>query len=270
MMKSIARLALVFWLAALVSGYVAAQDKPKPEEKPAKPAPKPALSDAELKVYKVCMDREAEREKAEAEEAKKTGIKPKKNDPNLAPLPLVICEVENALNAYNAREDVDAETTKALPGLASADFDFKTVADTKFSGGVGLFIIKLFGGSYDKQQTNEVVFTYTPKSRVVALDGGYPKSFQKQLIELIVATAKMVRKEQLDQEEYPPAPGTDPLVLKQTAITVSFGVTKGVTFGVSIPVNVVTIGAEIDKTKNNVQSVKLTYADPPKKPVTGD
>jgi len=274
-MKALVRLGLAF---ALVSGCViSAQEKPKPAGKPApkptaKPAPKPTVDEKELQIYKVCIDREAEREKAEAAEAKAAGIKPKKNDPNLAPLPLVICEVENALNAYNARDDIDADTRKALPGLASADFDFKAVSDTKFSGGIGLFIIKLFGGSYDKQQTNEVVFTYTPKSRgqVIAFDGSYPKSFQKQLIDLIVATAKMVRKEQLDQEKYPPATGTDPLVLKQTAITVSFGVTKGVTFGVSIPVSVVTIGAELDKTKNNVQSVKLTFADPPKKPATGD
>jgi hypothetical protein len=265
---------LVIGLALLSGCVVSAQQKPSPKPKPpAKSATRPEIGAEELRVYKICIDREAELEKAEAAAATTSDEKkPKKSDPNLAPLPLVICEVENALNAYNSREDVDSETRKALPGLASADFDFKAVSDTKISGGIGLFIIKLVGGSYDKQKTNEVVFTYTPKSRaqVRALDGGYPKSFQKELIDLIVATAKMARKEQLEQEKYPPAPGTDPFVLKQTTITVSFGINKGFTLGVSIPVNIVTLGAQLDKTKNNVQSVKLTFADPPKKPATGD
>jgi hypothetical protein len=55
----------------------------------------------------------------------------------------VVAEVEKALDVYQQSPDV---VQKALPPLASADFDFKTVIDTKGTLGIGLYIFKI-GGS---------------------------------------------------------------------------------------------------------------------------
>src|ERR1700743_1327207 len=67
--------------------------------------------------------------------------------PKLFPLALVICEVEQALDQY--QQDVTASPRPAsdiLPKLATAEFDFKTVTDTKITAGVSFFALK-FGGS---------------------------------------------------------------------------------------------------------------------------
>ena len=45
----------------------------------------------------------------------------------------------------------------------------------------------------------------------------------------------------------------------------SFGVTKAVQAGISIPISIVTLTAELDHSTNSVQSVKLVFAPPPKK-----
>ena len=87
-------------------------------------------------------------------EAKK---KPKKqsNESNRMFLSRVVCEVEHALDAYQQSEDVAEKAL--LPGLATADFDFKTVVDTK--GGLSInFLIFKFGGTVEKQDTNDVDF----------------------------------------------------------------------------------------------------------------
>lgn len=214
-------------------------------------------SPEDIQMMKVCTDK-----------AEKLGVPPVapetkgKNADELVPLGLVLCEIENALNAYQQSNDVDDETKKVLPKIASAEIDFKTVSDTKLTGGVGVFIIKLFGGSYDKQKTDELNFTYVPKSLLrTGLEARKAESFQTELINLITNGAKAVR----EQEGMPTSTDPDPLVFKQLAMTVSFGVTKGISFGVSIPVHIVTLTAELDKSKNNVNSVKLTFAPPPPK-----
>jgi len=58
----------------------------------------------------------------------------------------------------------------------------------------------------------------------------------------------------------------DPLVFKQLSVTVSYGVTTDVTGGVSVPINIVTLTGQLDRSKNAVMSVKLIFASPPKKP----
>jgi hypothetical protein len=58
----------------------------------------------------------------------------------------------------------------------------------------------------------------------------------------------------------------DPLVFKQLSVTVSYGVTVTGTVGVNAPISIVTLTAELDRSKNNVQQVKLVFAPPPKKP----
>jgi len=182
--------------------------------------------------------------------------KPKKsNEDNRMFLSRVVCEVEQALDAYQQSEDV--ETKAILPKLATADFDFKTVVDTKGGFTISLLIFK-FGGTVEKQDTNDVDFQYVPKSLLkTALEGGRTKSLQDQLIETIRSAAKAI----VEQSKMP-TQGKDPLTFKQLSVTISYGVTWDVNGGINAPISLVTVGASLDRNKNNVQQVKLVFAPP--------
>lgn len=174
----------------------------------------------------------------------------------------VVCEVEKALDAYQQSDDV--EDKGVLPKLASADFDFKTVVDTK-SGFTISFLIFKFGSTVDKQDTNDVDFQYVPKSLLrTAFEGARTKSLQQELIDTIRSAAKAI----VEQSKMP-APGKDPLTFKQLSVTISYGVTWDVNAGINAPISLVTLGPSIDHSKNNVQQVKLVFA-PPEKKATGE
>lgn len=182
----------------------------------------------------------------------------------LVPLSLVVCEVEKALDAYQQSPEVSNKTKKdLLPGILSADFDFKTVVDTKGTLGVGFYIFKI-GGSYDKQNTNDVVFQYVPKSLLKGPGYAIEKatvSLQDQLLKTIKDAALAIKAEQAKPV---PISEKDPLVFKQLSVTISYGVTWDINGGVTVPINVVTLTAQLDRSKNAVQSVKLVFAPPPK------
>lgn len=192
---------------------------------------------------------------APAKSGKKDTTKKEDLTPDLVPLSLVICEVQHALDAYQDDKEVQKG---ALPELLTADFDFKTVLDTKGSFGISILIFK-FGVSYDKQTTNDVDFQYEPKSRqaiTVETLAPPPKNFQQQLINTIKAAAKA----KVEQEKVQSL-SQDPLVFKQLGITLSYGVTKDVNAGAAIPIHLVTLSPGIDRSKNSVQSVKLVFAE---------
>ena len=68
-----------------------------------------------------------------------------------------------------------------------------------------------------------------------------------------------------EQRAMPLRPGDkDPLVFKQLSLTVSYGVTVSGSAGISVPIDIVTLTAQLDRSKNSVQSVKLVFAPPPK------
>jgi hypothetical protein len=227
-------------------------------------APTEAESESDLADKSVCSKSgDAVRVAPNAKKVKEP--KPKTLGDKVVPLTLVVCEVENALNAYQQSPEVTDETRKdVLPKIASADFDFKTVVDTKGQLGIGLFIFKILGGSIDKQKTDEVDFQYVPKSLLTTgFEARRAKTFQEELIDVIRNAAKAVK----DQEGIPANPNDkDPLVFKQLTVTVSFGVTRAVQAGISIPISIITLTAELDHSTNSVQSVKLVFAPPPKKP----
>jgi hypothetical protein len=185
---------------------------------------------------------------------------------NVVPLSLVVCEVENALDAYEQSPEVaDKKSKDVLPRILSADFDFKTVVDTKGTVGIGFYIFKI-GGSYDKQTTNDVDFQYVPKSLSETkgiVEVKPSESFQDELLKTIRAAAKAIKEEQAKPV---PSSAKDPLVFKQLSVTVSYGVTWDVNGGITVPINIVTLTAQLDRSKNSVQSVKLVFAPPPKKP----
>src|ERR1700721_180296 len=77
------------------------------------------------------------------------------------PLSDVIAATESALDDYQTYAKAPAGIKDRLPPLASADFDFKTVVDTKGGLSINLFIFTI-GASHEKQQTNDLDFTYMP------------------------------------------------------------------------------------------------------------
>src|SRR5277367_4164072 len=161
----------------------------------------------------------------DAPTGKKDKKKKKEPEDTLVPLGLVVCEVETALDKYQQSPDVTDGTKKeVLPHILSADFDFKTVVDTKGTAGIGFYIFKI-GGSYDKQTTNDVDFQYVPKSLVKGPGKSVSLatvSFQDELLKTIRSAAKAIKDEQAKPV---PISEKDPLVFKQLSVTVSFGVT---------------------------------------------
>lgn len=194
---------------------------------------------------------------SDSNDKKKDKKSKNKNDNNLMLLSRVVCEVEQALDAYQQSNDVDKGV---LPKLATADFDFKTVVDTKGGLTINLFIFK-FGTTVEKQDTNEVDFQYVPKSLLkTAFEGGRTKSLQQELIDTIRSAAEAIVEQTKD-----PTPAKDPLVFKQLSVTISYGVTWDINGGINAPISLVTLGASIDHSKNNVQQVKVVFS-PPQKP----
>jgi hypothetical protein len=198
-----------------------------------------------------------------APDAKKSG-KDKSDKDNKMFLGRAVCEVEKALDAYQQSDDV--EDKAVLPKLATADFDFKTVVDTKGGFTVSFLIFK-FGSTVDKQDTNEVDFQYVPKSLLkTGFEATRKKSLQQELIDTIKSAARAV----VEQSEMQ-VPGKDPLVFKQLSVTISYGVTWDVNGGLNAPISLVTLGPSLDHSKNNVQQVKLVFAPPkPKNGTTGE
>jgi hypothetical protein len=191
-------------------------------------------------------------------EPNKKKDKKKSNEDNKMFLSRVVCEVEHALDTYQQSADVDEK--HVLPALASVDFDFKTVVDTK--GGFSInFLVFKFGSTYEKQDTNDVDFQYVPKSLVKGLEANRAKSLQQELIDTIKSAAQAI----VEQSKLP-AKGKDPLVFKQLSVTISYGVTWDINGGINAPIQLVTLGATLDHSKNNVQQVKLIFAPPPKRP----
>jgi len=215
----------------------------------------PSLVRADDAVVDPCKALVTENQPAPPPDAKGKKPKPKKDKDvnNLVPLGLAICEVQRALDAYQEDPTV---VTGELPKLLTADFDFKTVLDTKASFGISILVFKI-GASYDKQTTNDVDFQYEPKSRHKGpAAAALPKNFQQELIDTIKAAAKAK-----EEQEKVKKTSKDPLVFKQLSVTLGYGVTWDVNGSASVPISIVTLGPGLDHSKNSVQTVKLVFAD---------
>jgi hypothetical protein len=184
------------------------------------------------------------------------------------PLSDVIAATESALDDYQTYAKSPAGIKDGLPPLASADFDFKTVVDTKGGISINLFIFTI-GASHEKQQTNDLDFTYMPHaeppskatSEIFSFDGGKrrePKSLYQDIIDTLKESAVEIKKAQ-DLASKPSVPGTTKLDLCQLSLALSFGVTTDVQGGIKAPIQMVTLTASLDRSKNNVQQVKLTF-----------
>jgi hypothetical protein len=178
------------------------------------------------------------------------------------PLSDVIAATESALDDYQTYARSKAGIKDGIPPLASADFDFKTVVDTKGSISINLYIFTI-GASHEKQQTNDLDFTYMPHVEKTfvdffSFDGGknkQPKSLYQDIIDTLKESATEIKKAQ-DQSANPT---TTKLDLCQLTLALSFGVTTDVQGGIKAPIQMVTLSASLDRSKNNVQQVKLTF-----------
>jgi hypothetical protein len=218
-------------LALLLPCIVQAQQAPPATSKPApsKPAPKPAKKPA----------------------------KP----PDRVPLANIVQAVELVVDAYNIRPDV---TTGVLPPLKTADFDFKTVVDVKGGPSINFWIFKA-GYSHEKQSTNDVTFQYIPQPiKPEAAVGPYAmvikEDLSDELTKAIESAATQIKGEK-ESDKNPLA-----LKLNQLAITLAFQVSNDYSGGVNIPIHMVTLGGTLDYNRADVQSVKLTFVFPDKKP----
>ena len=177
------------------------------------------------------------------------------------PLSGVVTVAEEALNAYQTFASSTRDNTEGLPPLATADFDFKTVVDTKITGGVNLYIFTI-GASHEKQDTNEVDFQYAPRpKREAELDYFYldgkkvPKSLYDQLLETMKESAREIK-----EASAQPAPlGETQLDFCQLSMSISFGVTTDLSGGLKGPISFITLSATFDRSHNNVQQVKLVF-----------
>lgn len=182
-----------------------------------------------------------------------------KEKDQVVPLSDVIVATESALNDYQAFAQSPKGSKEGIPPLTTADFDFKTVVDLKGGPSVNLYVFTL-GATKDKQTTNDLDFQYSP--HVVPLgDTSFafngiktPKTLYQSIIDTLTTSAKEIKKAQDAQSSEP-----NKLDLCQLTLILAFGVTTDISGGVKIPFQIVTVSASLDRSKQNVQQVKLAF-----------
>lgn len=162
---------------------------------------------------------------------------------NLVDLNTVIKAVQEAVDDYQRVHGDD----KALPPLASAEFDFKTTVDKVAGIGINFWIIKL-GVTKTNEVVNQITFTYEPPKIIKVLGSGKPPELKDSLSKALAAAGAAVKNSD-----------TDKLKFKKLAVTLQFGVKWDGNGGVAIPISLVTIGPNVDVNKNAVHSVKVVF-----------
>jgi hypothetical protein len=163
--------------------------------------------------------------------------------PKSADLSSVISTVEAALKCY---QDNIGSGQDALPPLLQADFDFKTT--TAKTGGltISFFIFKL-GATREKDVTNDITFTYKvpPPPKPIKGVGFTGKNHgPTPLSDAIVADLQGVAAALKTSSQ---AAG---LPFLQTKIAIQFGVVNDGNVTISAPVQLVTLGPNVDYKKS--------------------
>jgi len=167
-------------------------------------------------------------------------------------LPSVIAAVQAALKCY---DDKRGSGPDSLPLLQKAVFDFQTT--TGKVGGVELdfFIFKL-KASHEKDNTHVTTFTYTrPKPKTGAhplKTKRSPELLSDDIVGRMQAAAKAINE----------VSKMGDLDFNQVDVKIQFGIKNDGSATASMPVQLVTIGPNIDFNKNDVQTVTLTFAKP--------
>ncbi|MGC2161461.1 MAG: hypothetical protein WA634_06115 [Silvibacterium sp.] len=178
------------------------------------------------------------------------------------PLCLVAKKVALTLDQYNS----DPNTIKdALPGLAGADFDFKTVNSTTEGFKFCLLIFSV-GGSHQSQATNDVTFSYKvppppPKPAAMSMDAYLnslaprrvkAQDFSKDLIQTLQEAALQIKETR----------SVGPATFKTLTVTLAYGVTWDFNGSVTLPISLVTAGGTLDHSRADTQTIKLTFENP--------
>jgi hypothetical protein len=188
-----------------------------------------------------------------------------KPKPALEPKVLLTAVVEQVIVALKEYQNDPTVIAGTIPKLLSADFEFKTVTDTKGGFSFSFWIIKI-GHTVDKQTVQDVVFHYevdAPKATAVDALSETQKepNFQDELVKTIRGAAEAIAAVKGSGA----TSGTTPLPpFKQLTVTLSFGVTNDTSIGATIPIKLTTLNLNAEKSKNTVHQVKLTFADPKK------
>jgi hypothetical protein len=159
-------------------------------------------------------------------------------------------DVQKAVDNY---QESLAGGTSALPPLQSAEFDFKVVTDKTLKGSISFFILS-FGGSSGKSTVNDVAYTYeVPKPSAKAMSEE-PPVLTETLARTIEGAARAVKES-----------GTlGDLRFTKLVVEIQFGVKWVVGIGGTGSYQFVTLNLGAEKSKNTVQSVKLTFKEPEK------
>jgi hypothetical protein len=173
----------------------------------------------------------------------------------------VMCEVEQALKAYQQSEEVAHDI---LPPLNTVDFQFTTTIDHGTGVELDFFIFKL-NASRTKETINQVDFQYTPECPPQRLKNALTVkkvvSLQEDLLKTIRASAQAVKDAQATA-----VTGAVPMDFNQLTVTLSYGVTWTGSFEADIPISIVTLSPSVNRSKNDVQQVTLTFTKPSSTP----
>jgi hypothetical protein len=166
-----------------------------------------------------------------------------------ADLPSVIASVKAAMQCY---QDNRGNGADALPKLTAAAFDFKTTTGTVGGLSFSIFIFK-FGASKEKDTVNDLSLTYslpTPKTNK-GLVKSKPQELSDALANEILAAANAVQTSQTVLG----------LPLSKVSVNVQFGIKFDGNASLSLPVQLVTLGPNVDHNRTNTQSVTLTFGN---------
>lgn len=161
----------------------------------------------------------------------------------------VLSQVQKGL-----KEAQDSLAGLAFPPLESVKLTLQTVAETEVGGGIK-FLIFTFGGSWRKEQVQEMILTLAPPDTVKSLVRPTP-SVAAQLVNAIVAAARGVDKA---------ARAEPPLQLSSFEATFSFVVTTEIGGGAEASFSIIPITLDVTgKYKKAVtHSLAVTFAGKP-------
>ena len=167
---------------------------------------------------------------------------------DVVPLDTVIAQVEEALNLYQSNI---GNGPRALPPLASAEFDFKACATSIAGGTVNLIVLKI-GGTYQTDFVQDVTFTYKvppPPPHPFRAEAVEPLDLKETLVSTIQSAAKVARTMKT----------VGRLPLNNVVVSIQFGVKREASGGVSAPISFATLGLNGGKNNSRVQTVKLVF-----------
>jgi hypothetical protein len=177
----------------------------------------------------------------------------------MVPLPVVVNLVEQALKCYQLVAATSAGGSSALQPLKSVNFDFKATTSKTVGFSLNILVLKI-GASSEKDVTDDISFTYSvpplPSGGTHNLVKPTPPTLYDELVKDVQAAATAASGQST-------ALGKP---LSEIDVTVSYGLKFDANAGVSVPIQLVTIGGNGDYNKNNVQTVKLTFAPKAKLP----